>query len=93
MICDIGLLFVRSHEARPSSVTPKLELWGDSQHCCPPTQNFGGDSPSLSPHDLRHCMYCITHGAHEMRSLLLINPTNKSKFISLSYGLAANTLG
>src|SRR6218665_2064352 len=52
-MCDI--LFVRSREARPTSVPPKIELWGDSQHCCPPSQNFGGDSPSLPPHDLRHC--------------------------------------
>src|SRR6218665_2244658 len=22
---------------------------GGSQHCCPPSQNFGGDSPSLPP--------------------------------------------
>src|SRR6218665_2262162 len=46
-MCDI--LFVRSREARPTSVPPKIELWGDSQHCCPPSQNFGGDSPSLPP--------------------------------------------
>src|SRR6218665_796006 len=45
---------MRSHEARPSPVPPKLELWGDSQHCC---RNFGEDSPSLSPHYLHHCMY------------------------------------
>ena len=40
---------MRSHEVRLSRVPPKIELGGDSPHCCPPGQNFGGDSPSLSP--------------------------------------------
>src|SRR6218665_2022848 len=38
LLCDIP--FMRSHEARSSTVPPKPELWG-SQHCCPPSQNFG----------------------------------------------------
>src|SRR6218665_1524937 len=44
-LCDIP--FMRSHGARPSTVPPKPELWG-SQHCCPPSQNFGEDNLSLS---------------------------------------------
>jgi len=41
---------MRSHEARPSSVPLKLELWGRGQSTLlSPSQNFGGDSPSLSP--------------------------------------------
>src|SRR6218665_1159027 len=51
------ILFIRSHEARLSSVPPKLELWGGRSTLLSPSQNFGGDSPSLSPHDLRHCSY------------------------------------
>jgi len=43
---------MRSHEARPSSVPTKLELWGAVNTAVPPSQNFGGDSPFLSPHDL-----------------------------------------
>jgi len=43
-LCDI--LFVRSHEARPSSVPPKLEL-------------REGQSTLLSPYDLRHCSCLI----------------------------------
>jgi len=38
----------------PAVSLRSLNFGGDSQHCCPPTQNVGGDSPSLSPHDLRH---------------------------------------
>jgi len=34
VICDI-LLFMRSHEARPSSVPQKLELWGTVPSCPP----------------------------------------------------------
>ena len=49
---------MRSHEAKPSSVQPKLELWGgadpDSQHCCPPVKSLEGTVPPCSPHDLRH---------------------------------------
>ena len=42
---------MRSHEARSTSVPPKLELWEDSQHCYAPVKTL--DSPSLCPHDLR----------------------------------------
>jgi len=32
---------MRSHEARSTSVPPKPELWGDSQHCPdPPVKTF-----------------------------------------------------
>ena len=31
------------------SKTWQFELWEKSQQCCPPSQNFGEDSPSLSP--------------------------------------------
>src|SRR6218665_3319266 len=56
--CDIP--FLRSHEARPGTVPPKPELWGN-QHCCPPSQNFGEDSLSLS-HLIytTACKSCIT---------------------------------
>src|SRR6218665_2177871 len=47
IICDI--LFMRSHEARPSSVPPKLEIWGESQHCCPPVKTLEGTVPLCSP--------------------------------------------
>jgi len=50
---------MKSHEARPSSVSPKLELWGTVNTAAPLSQNFGGDSPSLSPHDLRHWLLAI----------------------------------
>jgi len=40
---------MRSHETRPSSVPPKLEIWGDSQHCCPPVKTLEGTVPLCSP--------------------------------------------
>jgi len=51
------MLFMRYHEARPSSVPPKLELWGgDSQHCCPlKSKLWRGQSLPVLLHDLRHC--------------------------------------
>src|SRR6218665_2044859 len=46
-VCDI--LFMRSHEARPSNIPPQLDLGGgQSNPAVPSSQNFGGDSPSLS---------------------------------------------
>ena len=36
---------MRSHEARPSSVPPKLELWGETQHCYPPVKTLKGTVP------------------------------------------------
>ena len=48
--CDI--LSLISHEAR--EVPTKLELWGDSQRCCPPpVKTLRRKSPSV-PYDLRH---------------------------------------
>jgi len=40
---------MKSHnKARPSSVPPKLELWG-AVNTAVPQSKLGGDSPSLSP--------------------------------------------
>ena len=50
---------MRSHEARPSSVPPKLNFFGRGQSTLlSPSQNLGGDSSTLSPlpRDLRHCI-------------------------------------
>src|SRR6218665_834269 len=38
----------------PSLSVRSLNVVGYSQHCCPPSQNFVEDSPSLSSRDLRH---------------------------------------
>src|SRR6218665_3633419 len=54
-LCDIP--FMRSHEARPSTVPPKPELWG-SQHCCPPFKTLG--RTAVLP-DLRHCLQVLHH--------------------------------
>jgi len=43
------MLFMRSNEARPSTVPPKLELWGGQSTWLSPSQTFGEDTPSLSP--------------------------------------------
>ena len=41
---------MRSHnKARSSSVPPKLELWRDSQHCCPPVKTLEGTVPPCPP--------------------------------------------
>jgi len=40
---------MRSYEARSSTVPPKLELWRGQSSQLSTSQNFGGDSPSLSP--------------------------------------------
>src|SRR6218665_2994696 len=82
IICDI--LFVISHEARPSSVPPKLELWGGTVNTAvPPVKTLEGTVPPCPPHDLRHCtlgptvrlsqllIVCITHRLYmcELRTL------------------------
>src|SRR6218665_2592153 len=47
-LCDI--LFVRSHEARPSSVPPKLELWGgQSSLLSSPVKTLEGTVPPCPP--------------------------------------------
>ena len=41
-----------SHEAR--EVSTKLELWGGSQHCCPPSVKTLRRKSLPVPYDLRH---------------------------------------
>ena len=48
IICDI--LFVISHEARPSSVPPKLELWGGTVNTAvPPVKTLEETVPPCPP--------------------------------------------
>src|SRR6218665_2922891 len=56
--CDMP--FMRSHEARPGTDPSKSELWEESTLLCP-HQNFGENSPSLSPLIYANdCKSCIT---------------------------------
>jgi len=48
------VLLMKSHEARPSSVSPKLELWGAVNTAVPPVKTLERTVPPC-PHDLRHC--------------------------------------
>src|SRR6218665_1839615 len=44
------------YKARRREMNSRMSVaYNQMMDCCPPSQNFGGDSPSLSPHDLRHC--------------------------------------
>jgi len=80
---------VRSHEVRPSSVPQKLELWGGQSTLLSPSQNFGEDSPSLSPHDLRHCRK-VPQQRTEIRGETILNRgTHNRESPCLSGGCAS----
>ena len=40
---------MRSHEARPSRVPPKLELWGEVNPVVPPAKTLEGTVPPCAP--------------------------------------------
>jgi len=61
---------MRSHEARPSSVPPKLELGGAVNTDVPPVKTLEGIVPP-APHDLRHCVYAYSFNS--IRTRLQIN--------------------
>src|SRR6218665_3713093 len=55
----------------PAVFLRSLNFGGDSKHCCPPSQDFGGDSPS---HDLRHCVDGA-HGGISSSTMKLVSAT------------------